>query len=405
MAKRRFITFLSEIDPLLIDVMPDEKPPLGFPLDRKGQPICAKCNTIVGCSRPLLDQNKMNLKAQIFENEDLHEPEKFRIWVKNALANQRCVWGMHQAIANADKKPFLEWFNRDENRGFFAYDSSPLMFIIRELVTHHHELAFEMMQNKDSVDAAVYNAQSIKTTKLKEVYEQLASEEYVFEMLCDRDNTDCNQRRVANNGKNHKHAVKIDPPTYADVNTMEEAIELRMQCQKLGINPSTGVVRDIQHRCDIYRARIAEHFEALKKAALARDRNELRASVHKEEKLKVHALSRDMFERQCWEACHMNLVDHLLTLVRRGCNPNEESPKGLTPLLTLVLNDAAVEQIEELITRKANVNYVNKYGLTPLMMACRLGDVKMVHVLMRKNASALQKVAIDLLFRLIKFLK
>jgi acyl-CoA-binding protein len=35
MAKRRFITYLSEIDPLLIDVMPDEKPPEGFPLDRE----------------------------------------------------------------------------------------------------------------------------------------------------------------------------------------------------------------------------------------------------------------------------------------------------------------------------------------------------------------------------------
>jgi acyl-CoA-binding protein len=56
MAKRRFITYLSEINPTLIDVMPDEKPPVGFPLDRKGTPICAKCNTKVGCMRPLLDQ-------------------------------------------------------------------------------------------------------------------------------------------------------------------------------------------------------------------------------------------------------------------------------------------------------------------------------------------------------------
>lgn len=48
MAKRRFITYLSEIDPLLIDVMPEEKPPLGFPLDRHGRHICAKCNTVVG---------------------------------------------------------------------------------------------------------------------------------------------------------------------------------------------------------------------------------------------------------------------------------------------------------------------------------------------------------------------
>ena len=50
MAKRRYITYLSEINPLLIDVMPSEKPPPGFPTDRKGRNICAKCNTAGTCS-------------------------------------------------------------------------------------------------------------------------------------------------------------------------------------------------------------------------------------------------------------------------------------------------------------------------------------------------------------------
>lgn len=45
MAKRRYITYLAEINPLLIDVMPSERPPAGFPTDRKGRIICAKCNT------------------------------------------------------------------------------------------------------------------------------------------------------------------------------------------------------------------------------------------------------------------------------------------------------------------------------------------------------------------------
>jgi acyl-CoA-binding protein len=45
MAKRRYITFLAEIDPLLIDAMPSEKPPTGFPVDRQKRIICAKCNT------------------------------------------------------------------------------------------------------------------------------------------------------------------------------------------------------------------------------------------------------------------------------------------------------------------------------------------------------------------------
>ena len=106
-AKRRFITLLSEIDPLLIDVMPDEKvittsaalvfalshhshsypsshthtlslthtlysqitflsqPPDGFPMDRFGTPICAKCNSKVGCARPIMDDRHRCANADI----------------------------------------------------------------------------------------------------------------------------------------------------------------------------------------------------------------------------------------------------------------------------------------------------------------------------------------------------
>ena len=130
MAKRRFITFLSEIDPLLIDVMPDEKPPVGFPLSKKGIPICAKCNTMVGCSRPILDEAKRDMKKRLFGDEKLHHPDKFREWLVHALENQRCVWGEHKAIDSFTAKPFMSWFEKAENRGYFAYDSSPIMFMV-----------------------------------------------------------------------------------------------------------------------------------------------------------------------------------------------------------------------------------------------------------------------------------
>lgn len=392
MAKRRFITFLSEIDPLLIDVMPDEKPPPGFPLDRRGQQICAKCNTTVGCIRPILDQHKMNLKFQLFENDELHEIDKVKCWIRNALANQRCVWGLHMPITKAEAKPFMDWFNRDENRGFFAYDSMPIMTMVKELVTHYHEIVREMMSHKSDIEAAAYNAQATKAVQLKEIYEQFSGEEYHFEIWCNRDtNESCNQRRIADAGRNHKHDFIIDPPTHSDQSTMEEAIMLRKQCQQLGINPCTGVVRSLAERCAIYRQRIADHFLALQRAAEAKVRNENRAVLHKQEKQNVIALSKSMLQRQCWDACHLNLVDQVLVLVKRGCGANEESSRGSTPLLCMVLNEAIVEKIEALITLKADVNYVNKHGFTPLMMACRAKDMKMIHVLMRNNASALQK--------------
>jgi ankyrin repeat protein/acyl-CoA-binding protein len=425
MAKRRFITYLAEINPLLIDVMPDEKPPPGFPLDRRGNPICAKCNTVVGCSRPLLDQFKMNLHNQLFENEEFHEPERLTLWIQNAIANQRCIWGVHLAVTKAETKPFMDWFNREENRGFYPYDSIVLMKIVHELVFHYHQLTYEMMKKKDEIPAEIYNAQAKKTLKLKEIFQNFASEEFIYELPCsNKESEQCNMRRAADGGRNHNHVIILDPPTYSDLNTMEEAIALRKQCVALGLNPCTGVVKNIVERCDIYRQRIATHFENLKKASEAKIRNEKRQLEHGENKKKVLDLSKDIMIKQCHEACNGNLIDQIRILMKRGCNPNEESSKGLTPLLTLIINEVAVEKIEELIliatpsvavaassssstsssavsfsssssslpiVSKLDINLPNRYGITPLMLACRLKDTKIVHLLMKNGAIATQK--------------
>ena len=95
-SKRRFITYCAEIDPMLIDIMPNEMPPEGFPCDNKGIPICAKCNTVVGCSRPLLNEHFENLRRQLFERIELQDPINLRSWMVNALRNQRCIWGVHK---------------------------------------------------------------------------------------------------------------------------------------------------------------------------------------------------------------------------------------------------------------------------------------------------------------------
>jgi hypothetical protein len=116
----------------------------------------------------------------------------------------------------------------------------------------------------------------------------------------------CAQKRIADGGRNHKHPFELDPPAESDdTNSYEEAIELRKTCQRLGIrsglcqcgnvptclrvsvcvymyqacirlcthvfvtiSPTTGLIKDISERCDIYRKRIAEHFEALQKVMI-----------------------------------------------------------------------------------------------------------------------------------------
>lgn len=391
MAKRRFITYLSEIDPLLIDVMPDEKPPFGFPTDRHGQPICAKCNTTVGCSRTIVDQNKVDIRMQLFEDDSLHEPVMLRKWVKNAMQNQRCVWGMHMAITKVEAKPFMAWFNRDENQGFVPYDSSPIMEIVKELLVFHYEIGYDMTMNPQEYTTDQFNAQVVKVKKIEATYNELSGEEFVFEAPCKSNSTLCDQKRLADGGKNHTHPFELEPPTKHDADAYEDAIELRQQLMKLGLDPCTGVVYSVSERCEIYRKRMNDYYEALQESQVAKKRNDERKEVHDKEKKKVFALAKDMIARQIWDNCQLNRPDAVLTLIKRNCNPDTESPRGLTPLLCFVINSVPAEYVEEFARKRGNINYVNKFGMTALMTACRLRDTKMIHVLMKSGAAATQK--------------
>lgn len=389
-AKRRFITYLAEINPMLIDVMPDEKPPDGFPQNKHGETICAKCNTATGCSRPLLDSNKVDLKKQLFDFEYLHEPAALQKWIKHAMETQRCVWGVHMAIARVDIKPFQAWFDREENGGYIAYDSNTVFDMVRELLHYHFELAWDMQQNKDEYGAEAFNHQVSKVNRLQAIYEQVSGERFVFEAPCKQNIVVCNDRRKGDGGRNHTHPVELDQPTHKDVATYDEVLELRTQCKNLGLSITTGIVQNVQERRDIYRRRISDHFQAAITAGKAKERNDARAEIHQAEKKKVSELSGSMLVRQCWDACHAMKMDRVLTLIRRGCDPNVESPRGLTPFLCAVLTGATSDDFDELIRRKADINAVNRYGLTALILACRLKDTKIIHVLMRSGASALQ---------------
>jgi hypothetical protein len=302
-----------------------------------------------------MDHNKVNLKQQLFDTPELHSIQKLRPWVQSALTHQRCIWGVHQAISKAQSKPFQAWFDKDENRGFFAYDSSTVMLMVRDLVGYHHEVAYEMMTHKDDTDPADYNKQAIRCGDLKQLFQELSGEVYNFEMPCLRDVDVCNKRRASEGGRNHNHEVHLDPPVYVHAASFEIAVELRMQCQKLGLNPSTGVVADIHQRCEIYRKRLDDHFEAMKKAEEAKKRNDSRKDVHVKEKRMVRHLSEQMLRRQCWDLCHLKISDRVVTIVKRGCDPNAESPKGMTPLACLVISDVTIELVEQLILdHKAN---------------------------------------------------
>ena len=60
------------------------------------------------------------------------------------MKTQRCVWGAHTPVTAAEAKPFLAWFNRKENGGFYPYDSSSIMLMIKELLVFNCEVAYDM---------------------------------------------------------------------------------------------------------------------------------------------------------------------------------------------------------------------------------------------------------------------
>jgi hypothetical protein len=142
---------------------------------------------------------------------------------------------------------------------------------------------------------------------------------------------------------------------------------LRQQCQALGIPLTTGKVKDVHKRIEIYKERLHLYKEAQRTAAAAKVKNENRAETHRIEKEKMKKLTSEMMIRQCWEACHASRADRLLTLIRRGCDPDEESPRGLTPLLCLIITESQSNLLEELLANKADVNAFNRYTLTPTL--------------------------------------
>jgi acyl-CoA-binding protein len=412
-SKRRFITFCAEIDPMLIDIMPNEMPPDGFPCDNKGIPICAKCNTVVGCSRPLLDEHFQNLRRQLFEQPELQKPNNLRSWMANALKNQRCMWGVHKPVNLVDAKKFSEWFNRTENRGYHMYDSKNLMLMVRDLLCLLYEILVDMQKNKDVHTIEEVNAQIMKVYALDKYYFEFTGDKYVYETECTRDEEICNKRREGDGGRNHKHPVEIEPPE-VDYSPFDEAIALRKKCQELGINPATGIQIDVEKRsiiiyivyrcfllhliiqklsiydififvfqclgrCERYREKIKEYEMAQEAIVAARKRNEMRSAQLPISKVKIKNISADLLIKHMVNACNENDKLKILSLGERGCTCNVETPRGMRPLTVIQIQSPTNAEFAKLLAcRGADVNSVNKYGMSALMLACRMKDTKTI---------------------------
>ena len=193
----RFITLLASIDPLLIEITLGEKPPAGFPLDKAGNIICAKCNTKNGCTRPLLDNKNINLKQQLYD-DNIYSGDDInllRTWIVNSINSQKCVWGQHTPIRKEESVIFTSWFQKYENNGFQEYDNRKhIIFLLREYLIFNCKNAYDMQYYPEKYRNEEILRQSNRLENIKFVYEELSGENFVFEVFCTRDDVLCNNK-------------------------------------------------------------------------------------------------------------------------------------------------------------------------------------------------------------------
>ena len=299
--------------------------------------------------------------------------------------------GLHRPITADQARPFDTWFNRVENGGFQPYDADDVLVILRDLLQHLHQIAFDMMKCKSSYSAEEYNDQASKAFTSKKVYDEIAGSAFVFEIPCVNDTVACNSRRQAERGNNHSHEATIDLPTRKNLASYQDAIRLKAECQELGITPSTGVVTSIDERVKLLKGKVNDQRQKMSELKAATSRLKNRPLVHRVEKTEIRQLSYEVSRSQCSEACETGNVTQLLSALKGAVgglyDANRETSKGVSPLMCLLLNDADLDHFETLAKYKVNFNVQNAFHLCPLAVACRLLEVKLLHGLLRNGAS------------------
>ena len=370
--------------------MAKEMPPKNFPIDDEGNKICAKCNSRSGCTRPVMDQHNSNLRNELFDVEQLYTFDEMSAWIENAQKNQRCIWGVHKPISKDVAIQFNDWFKRSENNGFQPYDTTYyVLSLVKELLNSLYEKAYKNEKEKKGTGLKLTKKQKndllYQINGVERAYMDMdGSEPFHFMVDCDRDTRRCNERREFE-GNNHQHPYELEG-TEIDKETYAEVADLRKRCIDLGIDPKTGPQRDLDRTVKILQKRIDVHAEKKASQIESKKRNEGRSVEVKETKDAVKVVAGDQLSKHMGNACSANDITKILSLIKRGANPNIETPRGMRPLLVVIVNNGNPDQIGKVIKGGAYVNACNRNGLTALMLACRLRDTRLVHLLLQNGA-------------------
>jgi hypothetical protein len=132
-------------------------------------------------------------------------------------------------------------------------------------------------------------------------------------------------------------------------------------------------------RCELYREKLREYEVAQEAIVAARKRNEVRAALIPVSKFKIKSVSADLLLKHMVNACNEGDKLKILSLGDRGCSCNVETPRGMRPLTVVQTQTPTNEELGQLLKfRGADVNAINKYGMSALMLACRMKETKTI---------------------------
>jgi len=385
---------------------PNKEQPIDFHRDPKTNiPICAWCNSVVGCHNPpmnmrgtkqlideifLLPTKKNNQrKGKVpFVDEFIQLYERYEKY-------HRCHFGLHIPIAKVDAKQFTKWFNRPDVGGFKSYDPvgklEPLLCQVMERqfeVLHKNEQIFheKMKRGYETDTQGIYKARNSFVQQI-DLVESLQSyftaktgRKFVFEVPCQRQSKQCLARRIAANGKNHTHPIKFQRPTI-DFEAYGNAAGLTKKVHGMGLSPATGLNKSTGSRCLELQSKITNFHHRQRIAEVAKQ-NRLFCEKHrKNQKDAVHKHTQAHMVQLLENAMTSVNFDHMVHLVSRGAPADYECKCGRTPLITCTIKTEA-KRAKQLVEHGATVDYCNADGMTALMLACKTDNLVMVHTLL-----------------------
>jgi len=404
-AKRRYITYLRNIDEKLVKVTLSERPPFGFPKEaRSKKPICARCNSVSGCFRPLVDGDSKHYQPVPIKNEllddnadpSLFEYNNLKAWFEHHEDNQQCKWGLHLPITKDHARPFLEWFNRPDVGGFKPYKKQKLIPLLREVLHKQLEILYARQveykekqggKNKKQLHLAHerLNVQTDRVLGMQYFHKEVTGHEYTFEVPCLRTSKHCNTRRMASSGRNHTHPLEIVRPE-TDYSFYERAVALRQETVRLGMSASTGRVSSSEERASILAGRIAE-FHRRQAGIMEAKLNQLYFDWrHPKQRADVLEYSSVYVKEQLEDAINSGNCEMMATVVSRGAPPDHETKKNMTALMKCTIQ-CDRKALKTLVDSGADINKFNREGYNALMWACKRDDLIMIHDLLDMGAS------------------